>query len=97
MARRQIVGPRCPGDHAVEKRQCQGCCREALGFRADRHDFDAAQPVHFLKPIPKLQVDEDAWANRVRDLSKIFENYPELRTSGVDLDSSAGGASTASP
>jgi predicted Zn-dependent protease len=55
-------------------------------------DFDAAQPVHFLKPIPKLQVNEDEWANRVRELSKIFGNYPELRTSGVDLDTSAGGA-----
>ncbi len=55
-------------------------------------DLAAAPPVHYLRPIPKLTIDEDAWANRVRALSAIFENYPELKTSGVDLDSSAGGA-----
>jgi hypothetical protein len=55
-------------------------------------DLSPAPAVHFMRPIPKLTIDEDAWANRVRALSAIFENYPEIRTSGVDLDSSAGGA-----
>ncbi len=55
-------------------------------------DLAAAPPVHYLREIPKLTIDEDAWANRVRALSAIFENYPDLKTSGVDLDSSAGGA-----
>ncbi len=55
-------------------------------------DLAATPPVHLLRPIPKLTIDEDAWANRVRSLSAIFENYPEIKTSGVDLDSSAGGA-----
>ena len=55
-------------------------------------DLAAAPPVHYLHEIPKLTIDEDAWANRVRALSAIFENYPGLKTSGVDLDSSAGGA-----
>jgi hypothetical protein len=55
-------------------------------------DFAAAPPVHFLRPIPKLAIDEDAWAGRVRALSAIFQNFPGLKNSGVDLDSSAGGA-----
>jgi hypothetical protein len=55
-------------------------------------DLAAAPPVHYLREIPKLSIDEDAWANRVRALSAIFESYPDLKTSGVDLDSSAGGA-----
>ncbi|MGA7237947.1 MAG: metallopeptidase TldD-related protein [Bryobacteraceae bacterium] len=56
------------------------------------NDLAAAPPVHSLREIPKLTIDEDAWANRVRALSAIFENYPDIKTSGVDLDSSAGGA-----
>lgn len=55
-------------------------------------DLDPAPPVHYLRPIPRLSIDEDGWANRVRSLSAIFENYPDLRTSGANLDSSAGGA-----
>lgn len=55
-------------------------------------DLAAAAPVHHLSEIPKLTIDEDAWANRVRALSAIFQNYPDLKTSGVDLQSSAGGA-----
>jgi hypothetical protein len=39
----------------------------------------------------KLVIDEDAWTNRVRALSAIFSNYPAVKTSGVDLESSAGG------
>ncbi len=55
-------------------------------------DLAAAPPVHFLRDIPKLSIDEDAWATRVRSLSAVFENYPELKNSSVDLESSAGGA-----
>lgn len=57
-------------------------------------DLDAAPPapVHYLRDIPKLSIDEDAWTNRVRALSKIFENYPNIKNSGVELSSSAGGA-----
>ncbi len=56
------------------------------------NDLDAAPPVHYSRPIPRLSIDEDVWANRVRELSAIFANYPDLRTSAADLDSSAGGA-----
>ncbi len=55
-------------------------------------DLDAAPPMHYLKPIPHLAIDEDAWSNTVRTLSAIFQDYPELKTSGVEFDSSAGGA-----
>ncbi|HEX3880105.1 MAG TPA: metallopeptidase TldD-related protein [Bryobacteraceae bacterium] len=55
-------------------------------------DFDPAPAVHYLRDIPKLTIDEDAWSKRVRDLSAVFQAYPELKTSGVSLESSAGGA-----
>ncbi len=54
-------------------------------------DFAPAPPVHSLSPMGKLTLDEDGWANRVRALSVVFGNYPELKTSGVDFESSAGG------
>jgi hypothetical protein len=54
-------------------------------------DFAAAPPVHNVRELGKLTVDEDAWANRTRALSAIFSNYPGLKTSGVDFESSAGG------
>jgi TldD protein len=55
-------------------------------------DLAAAPPMHYLREIPKLSIDEDAWASRVRSISAIFEKYPEIKSSGVDLSSSAGGA-----
>lgn len=55
-------------------------------------DLGPAAPMHYLREIPKLAIDEDAWSNRVRALSAIFEKYPDLRTSGVELSSTAGGA-----
>jgi TldD protein len=54
-------------------------------------DFAPAPPVQNIREMGKLTIDEDAWANRVRTLSAIFSNYPELKTSVVDLESSAGG------
>jgi TldD protein len=54
-------------------------------------DFAPAPPVHSVHELGKLSIDEDAWANRVRALSAIFSNYPAVKTSGVDLESTAGG------
>jgi hypothetical protein len=54
-------------------------------------DFAPAPPVHSIHELGKLSIDEDAWANRVRALSAIFSNYPGVKTSGVNLESSAGG------
>jgi len=54
-------------------------------------DFAPAPPVHSVRELGKLSIDEDAWANRVRALSAIFSNYPAVKTSGVDLESTAGG------
>jgi hypothetical protein len=54
-------------------------------------DFAPAPAVHNVRELGKLTIDEDAWANRTRALSAIFSNYPELKTSGIDFESSAGG------
>lgn len=55
------------------------------------NDFAHAEPVHFRREFRHLSVDEDAWTNRVRALSAVFAQYPEIRNSSVELDASEGG------
>lgn len=55
------------------------------------NDFAHAEPVHIVQPFGKLVIDERAWTDRVRSLSAIFDRYPELRTSNVELDAGDGG------
>ncbi len=48
-------------------------------------DFAKAEPLKKILDIRHTQLDEDAWSGRVRALSAIFEAYPALRASGVEL------------
>ena len=54
-------------------------------------DFAHAEPVHYLRAFSRLAIDEEAWTNRVRALSAIFAQYPEVENSAVVLESSDGG------
>jgi predicted Zn-dependent protease len=55
------------------------------------NDFAKAEPVHLIHDFSKLTIDEDAWTNRVRALSAVFDNYPEIEASEVELNSDEGG------
>ena len=55
------------------------------------NDFAHAEPVKSVRPFKHLVLDEDQWAGRVRTLSAIFAQYPEVKNSGVELDVSEGG------
>ena len=55
------------------------------------HDLAHAEPAHYLRDFRPLAIDETAWTNRVRELSAIFDNYPDVKTSSVELESSTGG------
>lgn len=55
------------------------------------NDFAHAEPVHSVRPIKRLALDEEQWANRVRALSGLFTQYPDIKTSQVDFDNSEGG------
>jgi TldD protein len=46
-------------------------------------DFAKAQPVKKLVDVPRPPIDENAWKDRVRVLSAVFEAYP-LKASGVE-------------
>ena len=54
-------------------------------------DFAHAAPAHYLQTLPRLAIDEEAWTNRVRALSAVFAQYPEVRNSSVVLESGDGG------
>jgi TldD protein len=42
-------------------------------------DFSAEAPqIALAKPAPLVEVDRDAWEQRIRDLSREFRNYPDV-------------------
>jgi hypothetical protein len=55
------------------------------------NDFAHAAPVQSLRKIPNLDIDENYWAGEVRKLSALFADYPEVKNSDVELQSSTGG------
>jgi TldD protein len=55
------------------------------------NDFAHAEPVHHLTDFTKLKIDEDVWTDRVRALSAIFAQYPDVRSSMVEIHSDEGG------
>ncbi|HWB85047.1 MAG TPA: metallopeptidase TldD-related protein [Bryobacteraceae bacterium] len=54
-------------------------------------DFAHEQPVHLLRPLAEEKIDQDAWSNRVRKLSAVFDKFPDVKASSVELESSQGG------
>ena len=48
-------------------------------------DFAHAEPVHFLEQVQDQPLDRPAWAARVRSLSKIFTEFPQVLSSSVDV------------
>jgi hypothetical protein len=55
------------------------------------NDFAHADPVKMIQPFRHLAIDEDEWAGKVRALSAIFAQYPEVRGSTVDIEVTEGG------
>jgi TldD protein len=55
------------------------------------NDFSHAEPVHLAHDFSKAAIDEDSWAKRARALSAIFVQYPDVKNSGVEVESSVGG------
>src|SRR5579871_1079592 len=54
------------------------------------NDFAHAQPLHHLGEIHKLSLDENAWTDRVRSLSAIFDKYPQVEISSVEFNAGDG-------
>ncbi len=59
------------------------------------NDFAHAEAVHHVREFHKLAIDEDAWARRVKALSALFVQFPDVRGSSVEFESSTGGLTMA--
>jgi hypothetical protein len=55
------------------------------------NDFAHAEPVHLIQPFQKLALDEKTWLGRTRTLSAVFTQYPDVKTSEVELHADNGG------
>ena len=76
---------------AVEAISRKRAALRNLSLNEQINDFAHAEPVHLVQPFHKLVIDEKAWTDRIRSLSAIFSQYPELRTSSVELNAGDGG------
>ena len=48
-------------------------------------DFSKAPPVEALLPVRRAPVDTNQWKDRVVKLSAIFDDYPQILASGVEV------------
>ena len=55
------------------------------------NDFAHAEPVHLIQPFQRLALDEKTWLGRTRTLSAVFTQYPDVKTSEVELHADNGG------
>jgi hypothetical protein len=76
---------------AVESIARKRAAMRDLTQNAPLDDFGHAEPVRRDPEFPRATLDEDAWRARVRALSAIFAEYPQIMDSRVDLDSGTGG------
>lgn len=76
---------------AVEAISRKRAALRNLSVSEQINDFARVEPVHLVRPFHKLVIDEKAWTDRIRRMSAIFSQYPELRTSSVELDAGDGG------
>jgi hypothetical protein len=54
-------------------------------------DLAHAEPIHLMRDFQPLVIDRDAWTKQVRALSAIFNDYPAVKDSRVELEASSGG------
>jgi TldD protein len=51
-------------------------------------DFARAEPVHLVEQVPDETLDKQGWLSRVRALSAIFAEFPQVLSSSVDVQAS---------
>jgi len=76
---------------AVEAISRKRAALRNISQSGELNDFAHAEPVHHIREFQKLSIDEEAWAKRVRALSALFAQYPEVKNSSIEMESSAGG------
>ena len=70
---------------AVEALARKHAALQNMSAGAPLADFAHAEPVHFLEQTPNEPLDKPAWVARVRSLSAIFTEFPQVLSSSVDV------------
>ena len=76
---------------AVEAISRKRAALRNMSQSGELNDFAHADPLHHVREFQRLAIDEEAWAKRVRALSALFAQYPEVKNSSIEMESSAGG------
>ncbi len=61
----------------------------SVGDEFNAADFSREDPQVSESPLVDLQVDRDAWAKKVRNISAVFKKYPLIYLSSVNLTTDA--------
>jgi TldD protein len=54
-------------------------------------ELSRAATVKRLPPLPPFPIDTELWCERARSISALLAKYPELKDSGVEVESRSGG------
>jgi predicted Zn-dependent protease len=76
---------------AVETLARKRAAVENLSQGETLDDFAHADPLVRIREFRRPTMDENAWTARVRALSTIFADFPQIEDSHVDLESATGG------
>jgi len=75
---------------AIEAFGKKGAAMRGVTITDPMPDFWSSAPVTILSDTRRPKIDEELWTNRTRSLSAIYQNYPEITASSVEVNISQG-------
>jgi TldD protein len=70
---------------AVETFARKGAALKNISAAEPIADFARAQPVHLVERVPEEKLDRTAWLARMRAISAIFAEFPQVLSSNVEM------------
>jgi TldD protein len=75
---------------AVEAMSRKRAALKSMTQSENLTDFEARPPWHFSRPAAAATIDFNEWRERVRRVSRVFAQFPVIKSSSVSFFSSAG-------
>jgi len=72
---------------AAYRSAVEALARKRAAPRTGAAGFSRAAPVSLIAPAAQDQVDSELWCERARGISALFAKYPEVKDSGVEVES----------
>jgi len=70
---------------AVEALAHKRAALKNMSAREPVPDFARAEPIRIIEEIPEQKLDREDWLKRLRALSAVFTQHPQVTTSSVEL------------